>query len=109
MKSLVLSTALNDETVVAYLSCFRISKGSGRVLHEVGLGPKIRVVIKPALLHLLTSEKAGLFPQGFLLAVSALEGVDVAEELFGIRLGDVPRWIAKHRIETCSFGAEDIR
>src|SRR4051794_7814215 len=45
------------------------------------------------------SEVVPLFPKRVLLAVRAVERVDVREEFLGVRLLNFPRWIAYDRVK----------
>ena len=47
-------------------------------------------------------------PEGLLLAVGAVEGIDVGEKLLGVGLGDIPGGIPEDCIEARARAAKDI-
>ena len=53
-------------------------------------------------------EQLGLLPQRLLLAVAAVERIEIGEELLGVRLLDLPRRIADDRVEAGLRAREDV-
>src|SRR5450759_2380752 len=99
----------NRELVVCCVPDAGVSERTRDVTHEVRLRAEVRVVVNPCPLDGLTAEIAGLKAQRLLLAVRAIQRIDVREELLGVWFSDVPRRVAKNGIEACAGLAEDIR
>src|ERR1035441_6153433 len=94
------------ELVVPYL----IAKGMRRILHPVRPGFETRAVVHPIELDTGLMAKILQLPvERLLLAVTAIEGVDIGEELLGVRLLHFPRRIADDSVKAWSLTLEDIR
>ena len=108
MIEVVVPAAGDGEAVSARLVFVRIAEGACGITHEVRLGAEVGVVVKPGPLDSGIDEIAGLMAEGLLLAVGAVEGIDVGEELLGVGLGDVPGGIPEDGIEARARGTEDV-
>ena len=105
----VFGAARGGEAVLTLGGLLRVAERVGGVADEVGLRAKAGVVVEPAALQIAVDEVAGLPAQRLLLAVGAVERVDVTEKLLRDRLGDVPRRVAEDGVEAVSRGAEHVR
>ena len=109
MKLTVLVAAYNGEPIPALVVGLRIAEWAGGMAREVRLSAKARAVVQPVALHEPVLEISGLFAEGFLLAIGAVERIDVREEFLGDGLGDVPWRIAENRIESGPRLPEHVR
>ena len=109
MKLPVLAASCDGEAVLALGILVGVAEGARGVAHEVRLGAEVGVVVQPAALHGRVLEVARLLAQRLLLAVGAVEGIDLGGELLGDGLGDVPRRIPQDRIEARARIPEHVR
>ena len=104
----VLAAAHDDEAVLAAGVLLGVAEGARGVAREVRLRAEAGVVVEPVAFDGGVGEAGGLPVQGLLLAVGAVERVEVREELLGDRLGDVPRRVPEQRIESGSCFPEHV-
>ena len=102
-------TRHNGEAILALVIFLGIAIRARGVVHKVRLSAETSAVFEPVPLHCHRSEVFLLLPQRVLLAVGAIERVDIREELLGDRLRDVPRRIPEDRVEPRARLAEYVR
>src|SRR3990172_9922790 len=83
-------TAADAERVPAIVLALRVAKRTGRRACEVRLRPEVGVVLQPRQFDVRVAEELRLLGNRVLLAVRAVERIDIGEELLGVGLGDIP-------------------
>src|ERR1017187_5388179 len=87
--------------LVVLVEPYLIAKGMRRILHPVGTGFETRAVVHPIELDSSLNAKILQLPvKRLLLAVTAIERINIGEELLGVRLLHLPRRVTDDRIKS---------
>ena len=109
VKSDVPVASHDREAVLALVIPLGVPKRARGIAHEVRLGAEAGAVVEPVALHRGGGEVISLLLKCLLLAVGAVERVEVREELLGDGFRDVPRRVAEDRVEARARFAEHVR
>ena len=102
---LVLGRAAREGEPDAFIRVHFVAEGLARILGPVRQGLELGAVLQPVVFDVrVCLEILALLGDGLLLAVGAIERINIGEELFRVGLLDFPRWIAGQRVEAARSG-----
>src|ERR1035437_3439318 len=95
---------------VVFVEPYLVAERMRNILHPVGTGLETGAVVPPIELDTLLMAEVLLLPvERLLLAVTAIERIDIGEELLGVRLLHFPGRVADDGVKAWGLTLEDIR